>query len=463
MTSIRGILLAIAVASTVGCPGSDPEATPAKAGSVSGTAPTSDPAPAERAQVSDPTQGSAASAAAEPAVKAPEAPAPASEVAYEGRPLSAWTQDLLGPEGLSLQERMQDKDGMRAGMRALEAFAALGPKAAPAVPELVAAVVGSDAARARSASAGLARVGAAAATPALCDALDSASSEVQLAIADALCVVFESDPAPGEVKRAALKLLATPSDAARNKVIFVLTTPPADEELCRALIAAHRERPLPTGISDPLCKMGASAVPALVEWLNSDGREQAGGLNDLVCQRLPSSAIPALLDAAQGDVSPTTRERLWLALASVAGKGGPENRQLVEVALALGRGGGELTQRVRALEAVGKALGAPGVSEVALPALTELLGDERFEVAGAAARALKGLGPRAAAACPELIALLKRLGESKTAYVGAQEGVITTLGAIGPQAADAVPLLRELSEHPILARQAKEALQKIAR
>jgi HEAT repeat protein len=437
--SRRWVLVVALTLFSAGCPKAKPAAPPAS--------------PSEAATPAPSTEGSA---------KGQEAPpsAPA-EVTHEGRSLSAWTKELLGAKNASPRERMKDK----ASIKAWGAFVAMGSKASPAAPALLEALVGSDRGQANVAGNALALLGSKTVVPLLCEAMDSASVEDQRKLVSILVRVVVKDGSQKTVLEVSHKLLAASDNTVRNNVVFLLSAPPADAALAKAIVAAHRERPLRGGVIDVLAKMGPAALPALLEWLEGDGRKQPGGLVDLAIGKLSAKAIPALLVALKDTGSAVTRLRLLFALSSVASKHrrAPQLVPLVEASLEIARGPHDLNVRVAALVVVGRSAASPEASKLALPGLTQLLADEVFGVAGAAARALVPFGARAASACPQLIALMERLGKSKTSYAGTEAAVIEALGAIGPQASAAVPLLKKLGQSSLHTRKVQGALRKIQR
>lgn len=80
----------------------------------------------------------------------------------------------------------------------------------------------------------------------------------------------------------------------------------------------------------------------------------------------------------------------------------------------------------------------------AVPALRKALADPSDEVAYTACRLLGGIGPEAKSATPDILALFKRTREEYRA-----EQVLDALGAIGPGAADAVPVVSRIVPHPL--------------
>jgi hypothetical protein len=155
------------------------------------------------------------------------------------------------------------------------------------------------------------------------------------------------------------------------------------------------------------------------------------------------------LAAALSDSDPRVRE----AAAWSIGQGGPSAAPLVS---ALARALGDPDPVVRGLAAVAmREVGAP--SRDALDSLIIRLRDRDTGVRMASADAIATLGRQARPALDPLLAACKVDGE----HPHVQRSVAAALGAIGPEAASALPCLRKLEEIPRVRWAASAAIRKI--
>jgi hypothetical protein len=112
--------------------------------------------------------------------------------------------------------------------------------------------------------------------------------------------------------------------------------------------------------------------------------------------------------------------------------------------------------RVRSVAAVAlKNIGA--ASAPALPQLVAAFDDPADYVRAASADAIGAGGPRARDAVPALIKRLAAQHDSNFVF----DSVIYALGNIGPDAAAAIPALKEMARRPRLAYPAQEAILQI--
>ena len=179
------------------------------------------------------------------------------------------------------------------------------------------------------------------------------------------------------------------------------------------------------------------------------------------------------------DIKPETKQKLVLVLRPIGIEAIPALTQLL--------GDQNSTVRSNAGKSL-KEIGPATVNQV--PALIQLLSDENREIRSQAARSLGEIGPEAKPAVPALIQLLedqssgirsniiealRLIGPATVTEVSSliqllndestytRSNAIRTLGAIGPEAKDSVPALIQLSEdqNQNLRNLAQEAITKI--
>jgi HEAT repeat protein len=152
---------------------------------------------------------------------------------------------------------------------------------------------------------------------------------------------------------------------------------------------------------EALQKMGAAAVPALIEPLADDDAEvrieAAYALIHLAGDA--QAALDPLIAALQHDTDPTVRRYAAMAL----GRLGPAGQPAIP-ALAEALKDGHAPVRAEAADALGR-LGTRVETETVVNLLIGALSDPEPEVRKEAAEALEGIGPRAKAAVPALTTL----------------------------------------------------------
>lgn len=167
-------------------------------------------------------------------------------------------------------------------------------------------------------------------------------------------------------------------------------------------------------------------------------------------QALPPDAeqIQALL-ATVVDEDPFVRAETAKSLGRYGAAAAASVPALVERSLA----DAVVDVRVQALDAL-SAIGKQ--AELVVPALASLATDSDFRIRVAAVRALRVFGPTAKEAVPVLV---EALGEREDLVAE----VLLTLGAIGPDAAEAEPALREMLRGPdrLLRQEVRDALKQI--
>lgn len=405
----------------------------------------------------------------------------------------------IGPEAKeavpALIGMLDSGDGSMLWWYAAEALAQIGPDALPAVVAILRKPDGSINARAMDAAGRFGRSGA----PALRDALKARDPAVQLAAASALVYASPEDAAPARpILDAAVR---DPNSIRRSTALNALrhlnfmTKPSVD-----GLVAALRD-PLPAVRSDAATVLadhgagGRDALPALGEALKDsvpevqfraaiaiaridpDSPESVvgllkatkDGLHDYqvnqALDRLGRGTLPGLEKALKDDdahirgvaaltmvrtdrrtwktalpaltewVTASERVRDRNALARVRDLDPPVRTALAKALLLAFEGKGNGPQLDVAETPFGPLFDGPE-----LDALCLALVDAAKERVGSA-RALekiRTLGPRAAAAVPGLLAIWKKQREAGREP---ELGLLQALGAIGPEARGAVPLL----------------------
>lgn len=215
--------------------------------------------------------------------------------------------------------------------------------------------------------------------------------EMALASRERILILMKARGIPGEMAQVVVKL-ADNDVPTRERAVAALLENPDRKKVIHALVGAMREddnnkRPNAGTI---LVKMGAEAVPSLIDALNStDVRSRAcWALTELGDAAKP--AVPVLVTMLQSSDANTAND----------------------AAVALGVMG-------------------TGLSEV-LPALIETLKHENQEVRAAAATAIKQIGPKS-----EHIALL--LPALKDPYMKVRSTVVLTFGYMGDAGKPAIP------------------------
>ncbi len=198
---------------------------------------------------------------------------------------------------------------------------------------------------------------------------------------------------------------------------------PDAKEAIPALAKAMKDRESGPWPAQALGRIGAAAVPVLIEALKAKDGEQQALAADALKQIGPAAkdAVPALVEVAKGGEG-----------THVVGR--------INALAALGRIGPKAAEAVPALIELVKGKGAP-------PA-----------VRSQAAIALGQIGPGARDAVPALAAAV---GEPAAKAGLLRFHAIEALGQIGPDAKGAVPALEKAVEDKSLAAPAKKALAKV--
>jgi HEAT repeat protein len=311
-------------------------------------------------------------------------------------------------------------------------FRAIGPVAAPAIPELerfflIGGELGIAAGKA------LAAIGKSA-LPVLLKALRHKNGDVRIGAAVAL---GEMDPpaiaaVPDLVKALEDQAVLVRRDAADSIGKMGRAAAAAVPALVKAL--ADREADVRAAAAASLGEMGDKAfgaAPALIKLLRDSDRSVRQNAARSLGTLKRVDAIPALIRALQ-DESEWVRGCAARALGQMSGAATRAVPALVKAVVA------EKSDFARA--DVAKSLGEFGrQAEQVAPALTRALRDSSGSVRGAAAASLGAMGTRGVQAIPALIALLRT---EKT--VEGQAGIARGLGRLGTAAAGAVPILTKL-------------------
>jgi HEAT repeat protein len=229
-----------------------------------------------------------------------------------------------------------------------------------------------------------------------------------------------------------LKKMGPPAAEAVPELIAVLDDP--EERVGQEAVEA-------------LGQIGKAAVPALIDALvKATAWRVRRGAAAALSRIGPAAAgaVPTLINAVRGPKMEIRR-----AAAEALGKIGPPAAEAAIPAL-VETLGGRATMAV--LAAAAEALGAMGpAATTAVPRLTILLKDDRWQVGSAAAEALGKIGPTAADAVSELIAVALDSAKWRPAVAAA----IVAIGKIGPVKPEVIPtLVRALKNHEGEAAQA---------
>jgi HEAT repeat protein len=336
------------------------------------------------------------------------------EPVYQGKALKDWIRTLQAPDPY-------------VRLKALEALSAMGPKAAPAIPELIRSLENKDELFHISVFSTLSQIGKPA-VPSLLEIFTDPGRD-QFIRRDAACAL-------GSIGVDASEAIPELIKALKNNIL------------------------ISSGASLALATMGKVALPSLLEALKGDDAEIRTGAAKALSQMGPDAeeAVP-ILKKALNNSNVAFRAQAAMALAELHPKDQEALSTLIE-SLTVASPQVRL-DAIHALEKVG-----PDARR-AIPALESMLkkGDERIYAASAilhiqpahraafeviidglkddgaschsALWALERLGPQGREAVPSLMALLKR----KDNVVVDQ--AVRLLGKIGPAAKEAVPTLIE--------------------
>jgi len=345
--------------------------------------------------------------------------------------------------GQPLSELISELEGGERRVAAIQAIAALGPEAKSAVEPLVALLADADAETKGHVAMALGRIGpdAAAALPSLIAAAGDTDANVRQNVVEALGRIGAQDPGVVPALAAALR------DDDYNVVLFAITAlrhvGAGAAEAVPALVEVLPENPSAISALAAIGPAAQDAVPALVdvalEGINSDvTREAARALGDI------SDVAVATVTERLGDSNSDVRARA----AEILGVLGPRAASAVPPLAEA------LQDEIPAVQSsAARALGDIGpAAEAALPQLREALAN-RVE---GAVYGLGGLGPAAAPAVPALLEELNFL----TSYD--RLAVINALAKIGPEAKDALPVLREMTSDDTVAVDAALAIWRIS-
>jgi HEAT repeat protein len=355
---------------------------------------------------------------------------------HQGRPLSAWLEQLRAPAPearLQAALALRDMDARDAASVVPALASALGDAsapvraasaqalqrytthAAPALPQLVAVLGDPDAEVQKQAALALEGLGEIA-VPALSAALRSENVAVRSrasralwglgpraapAVAD-LVAALEGDPDPGVRSRAAEALGAVGPKA--SGAVPALARALDDDTTRSAALGA-------------LAQLGSAASPALDALLGELEGPRAEGLGGAGVREalagLGSAVIPPLVSRAQGP-DPQLRVR---AIATLAAMGPGAVSALPALSKALEDP--EPTVRRAAVEAL-RSMGAAAAP--AVPALAALLADDGLRVA--AAEALAGMGGAAAPALGALMTTFKSAAATDPALPAVRKSLV---------------------------------------
>jgi HEAT repeat protein len=278
------------------------------------------------------------------------------------------------------------------------------------------------------------------AVPALNAALEDPETDIRWRAADALANI---GPEAAEAVSALASKLDDPDHHVRSSAANALVK--IGPHSVPALVAAvrHHDRDVGFRVVDALGKIGPEAAEAASVLVNTlkhpDCYYFVNEVADCIA-KIGANAVPALVDAVNDRsmdsrvIAPGGFLNTRVIAAGVLGRMGPDAVEAVP-ALISALSDHSDGMRLRALEALGKI--GPKAAE-AVPALTAVLKDKdsHFLERHYAAEALGRIGPKAAEAVPALTAALKEIRALPLRCKAA-----VALGNIGPSAAEAVPAL----------------------
>jgi len=334
----------------------------------------------------------------------------------------------------TLVSLLDEDAGAELRLEAVEALAAIGPAAAPAVAGLVVALKDKEA-KVRAASAlALGKIGPGAkrASRALGDALRDGDAEVRRQSAGALGEVGPA--AAGGVPALLRGIDGNDADLTRLCVQALGLIGPETKTIMPALEAQLKSanRDVREAAIRAVGNMGAEARRAVPGLMNVVVVEQHEELRKAALDALASLGEEAVPDVAKALKDERTAARLQ-ACAILARIGPAAKKAAPALTAALKDKSPEV--RAGAAAAIG-ALGAEGRSAVA--ALAPLLKDPEWRVRAAAAGALGGVGPEAKGAVKQLATALA------DAEPEVRAAAATALGRIGREAKPAGPALEGL-------------------
>jgi HEAT repeat protein len=353
----------------------------------------------------------------------------------------------IGPDAEAavpaLAKLLQNEERLDVRREAILALAAIGPAAAPAVPELTAALDCVEGINTGVAAFALGSIGPdAKAAEAKLKELAEAEDAPVLRQTVCLWALAKMNPDDEAMQQAAIpKLidaLKAPEQMVREAAARALIDLDPDPEFTRPLMQDLMAEASPEVLNEillALASLGEKAVPRLIEVLKvPEARARAAGV---IARIGPVAAptVPGLIDAL-GDENPRTRSEILLALAAI----GPDAKEAVPA----------ITKALADPEpkvgyAACFALGSIGPDAIAAKAdLQKNLAAEDQFLAMTSAWALAQIDAGCDETCKSSVpVLIKALDEPDA---DTRVHAARALGKLGPRAKDAVEALKELQE-----------------
>jgi HEAT repeat protein len=285
---------------------------------------------------------------------------------------------------------------------------------------------------------------------------------ILLGLALALPVAAAADAPSKEEVANLVKQLKEKNPTVRNNAARALESlDPSAKDAVPVLTEALHEQGdpiVPSVAAKALARLGANAVPALIEVLqNKEGQAQAYAA--IALQRIGpdgKAATPALVEVIKKHKD--LRHNARLQAIAALGKIGPGAKAAVSTLIDCTKEKPALSPaRLAAVIALGQI--GPEAKDAA-PVLVDLLGEEETKVGPLrleAARALGRIGPTSGKeAVSALVALVetKKLGPTRIVAINA-------LGEMGSEAKNAVPALKSAQQENELKSAAARAIEKI--
>jgi HEAT repeat protein len=375
----------------------------------------------------------------------------------------------IGPDAAPLVPKLiklvQDKDEAETRMQAILALGAIGPAAKDAVPAIIEQFTADEHNAIRYAAAhALASIGAKEAKDVLQQAVDKNAGDkgdkfLEVTAARALTKLFPADKAlEKQAVDAFIAGLNSEDHNVRQASVQSLAESKAPSELVApAMVAAIAKADTATirDVVGMLSSMGAAVVPRVRNGLKN---EKLRGYAVVILGNIgpdAKEAVPDLVAALDVNDDPDFRREVLFTLGRIGPASAPAVEKIMEIL--------KTATNERVLAAACFALGAMGTSgSKAAPALVEMYNDgtdfQKMLAIWALLKVRPGFDSVVSRAIPMMIAGLSHQ------RVDVRVEAARALGGIGPKAADAIPALKkaELSDDNQAVRDAaKEAIAKI--